>query len=198
MKEITVINSGGANLSSIKFALERLGRKIILTTDKETIKNSEKLILPGVGNAKYTMKLLNDLDLVNVIKNLTQPILGICLGMQLLFNYSEESDTNCLGIINQNVIKLPQAQNFPIPHMGWNSLVINNSSPLLEGIKNGDFCYFVHSYYVPKGANTLAYCEYSDKISAVIQKDNFFGCQFHPEKSSDVGSKILRNFLEAI
>lgn len=198
MKEIVVINSGGANLSSIKFALERLGRKIILTTDKEIIKNAQKLILPGVGNAKYTMKLLNDLDLVNVIKNLTQPVLGICLGMQLLFDYSQESDTTCLGIINQNVVKLPQLKNFPIPHMGWNSLVINKETPLLDGIKTGDYCYFVHSYYVPKGINTLAHCEYCDEISAVVQKDNFYGCQFHPEKSSDVGNKILRNFLEII
>lgn len=198
MKEIVVIDSGGANISSVKFALQRLGRKIILTTDKEIIKNAQKLILPGVGNAKYTMKLLNDLDLANVIRNLTQPVLGICLGMQLLFNYSQESETNCLGVINQDVIKLPQKKDFPIPHMGWNSLNIIKESPLLDGIKDGDFCYFVHSYYAPSGINTLAYCEYSDKISAVVQKDNFYGCQFHPEKSSDVGNKILRNFLEVI
>lgn len=198
MKEIVVIDSGGANISSVKFALQRLGRKIILTTDKEIIKNAQKLILPGVGNAKYTMKLLNDLDLANVIRNLTQPVLGICLGMQLLFNYSQESETNCLGVINQDVIKLPQKKDFPIPHMGWNSLNIIKESPLLDGIKDGDFCYFVHSYYAPSGINTLAYCEYSDKISAVVQKDNFYGCQFHPEKSSDIGNKILRNFLEVI
>ena len=198
MKEIVLINSGGANLSSIKFALERLGWKTILTADKEIIKNAQKLILPGVGNAQYAMKLLNELDLINLIKSLTQPVLGICLGMQLLFNHSEESNTDCLGIINQNVIKLPQSKNFPIPHMGWNSIVINNDNPLLDGIKDGDYCYFVHSYYAPKGINTLAHCEYSDSISAVVQKDNFYGCQFHPEKSSDVGNKILRNFLEAI
>ena len=193
--KVVIIDSGGANISSIIFALKKLNVEPIFTKDIKTINTADKIILPGVGTAQYAMEYLNKNNLINTIKNLKQPTLGICLGMQILFNKSEEGNTKCLEIINNEVKKFEKKQNFPIPHMGWNIVKKNKDSPLLKNIDDNYF-YFVHSYYAPIGEYTISTCLYSSNISAIVQKDNFYGCQFHPEKSGENGMKILKNFLE--
>jgi len=197
-QKIVIVDSGVANLASVVAALERLNVKAEVTDNAEKIKAATHVILPGVGSAVAAMAQLNAKKLVDVLRSLTQPVLGICLGMQLFFTHSDEGGgQDCLGIIRGNVKQLWAKQDMPVPHMGWNKIDIKNSDhPLLRGIEDGSFVYFVHSYAAPLGDYSLASCDYSESFAAIAEYKNFFGCQFHPERSGIVGQQILRNFLE--
>ncbi len=193
-----IVDTGCANLSSVKFAIERLGFKVIITDDIEQIKAADKVIFPGVGNAKHAMANITAKGLVSTLQSLTQPVLGFCLGMQLMTLSStegaKEKDVSCLGVIPTTVEPL-NAQNNRLPHMGWNTLTKVADHPVLDGININDYFYFVHSFAAPISEYTLATCEYGSEFSAIIGKDNFIGCQFHPERSGTLGSKIIENFL---
>jgi glutamine amidotransferase len=199
-----IVDTGCANLSSVKFAVERLGFAVTITDDIEKIKAADKVILPGVGNAKHAMANIVRKGLVETLQGLTQPVLGFCLGMQLMTESSTEglSDTDdgkvntidCLGMIPPKVEPL-DAQSNRLPHMGWNTLTSVCEHPVLKGINVDDYFYFVHSFAAPISEYTLASCIYGSEFSAIISKDNFIGCQFHPERSSALGSKIIKNFL---
>ena len=194
---ITIINSGGANISSIQFALERLGVVAKLSHDADTIKQSSHIILPGVGSAGSVMKRLKDYSLIEVIRSFTQPVLGICLGMQILFDCSEEGNSECLGLIPGKVFKITaNDKKLIVPHMGWNTLDIIESKPIMQDVPNGSYAYFIHSYAAPVGKYTVAIACYGENFSAVVQHNNFYGTQFHPERSSVIGSMILKNFLD--
>ena len=192
---IAIIDYNAGNVQSVLFAMERLGVDAILTDDHEQIKTAEKVIFPGVGEASTTMNYLVERGLDRVIQELRQPVLGICLGMQLLSEYSEENDTTCLGIIPQKV-KLFQPQNGEkVPHMGWNTLTIKEN-PVLTSNLEDEYAYFVHSYYMEVGPYTIATTNYTLPFSSAIRKDNYWATQFHPEKSGRVGEQILRSFLK--
>jgi glutamine amidotransferase len=191
-----IIPSCGSNLASLHFALERLGADVPMTEDPERIRAASHVILPGVGAAAPGMARLAAAGLVDVIPTLTQPVLGICLGMQLLFARSEEEDTRCLGVIDAEVRRLPPSPELPVPQMGWNQLEPTGPSHLLEGIPSGAYAYFVHSYAAPVGAYTSAVTVYGRPFSSVVEQGNFFGTQFHPERSSRAGAQILGNFLK--
>ncbi|MBP9078165.1 MAG: imidazole glycerol phosphate synthase subunit HisH [Haliscomenobacter sp.] len=191
---IAIIDYNAGNVQSVLFAMERLGVQAVLTADHETIRRADKVIFPGVGEASTTMAHLRQTGLDQLIKSLTQPVLGICLGMQLLCRHSEENDTPCLNIIPQEARRFQPVKGEKVPHMGWNSLKIRNNG-LLTPDQEGQYVYFVHSYYVEDGPFTTALSDYILPFSAAIQKDNFFATQFHPEKSGPVGEKILRQFL---
>ena len=193
---IAVVDSGGANIASVLQALGRLGAEPIFTHDAETIRNADHVILPGVGAAGNAMDVLNGHGLVEVIRNLQQPVLGICLGMQLLFESSEEDDATMLGIIPARLARLREREDLRVPHMGWNRIEPNGSDPLLAGIGERWF-YFVHSYAAPLGDWTLAAARHGEAFSAVVRRNNFCGAQFHPERSATAGATLLRNFLEA-
>ena len=193
---IAIIKYNAGNILSVQYALQRLGVIAVVTDDHTEINNAEKVIFPGVGNANSAMQSLREKRLDTVIKQLKQPVLGICVGMQLMCNYSEENNTECLGIIDLEVKKFssPETNAFKIPQMGWNTIQ-NFRSPLFEGVKENDFVYYVHSYYAGISSRTIATTDYIVSYSAVIQKDNFYGVQFHVEKSAEVGERILTNFL---
>lgn len=193
---IAVIDVTGNNLTSLGNALNRLGFNYQLTHDAIQIRNATHIILPGVGTARYGMESLHSHDLVHVIKSLTQPLLGICLGMQLLLDSSEEEDVNCLGLIPGKAQRLATKNQFPIPHMGWNQLQWCKDTPLQHGLNKYDYVYFVHSYALTAQEYALARCEYSESFTAIINKNNFWGMQFHPEKSAETGMRLLKNFLE--
>jgi len=193
---LAVIDYGAANLASVMFALERLEVQVNLTTDVEEISAADRVLFPGVGAAKSSMDSIQRLDLAGCIKSLKQPVMGICMGMQLLFQSSEEGDVDMLGIIDDQIKHFDKSETLSIPHMGWNTIDINNNIPLLNGLDEQSHFYFVHSYYAPLSDYTLASCDYANKFSAIIQKDNFYGCQFHPEKSGANGAKILENFIK--
>jgi glutamine amidotransferase len=193
-----IIPSCGSNLASLKFALERLGADAPLTEDPARIRAASHVILPGVGAAAPGMQRLAAAGLVDVIPTLTQPVLGICLGMQLLFASSEEEDTQCLGVIDAAVRRFPASPDHPVPQMGWNQLAPVGESALLAGVPAGAYAYFVHSYAAPPGDYTRALSTYGMPFSAVVERENFFGTQFHPERSSAVGAQILGNFLKII
>ncbi len=194
---ITIIDSGGANIASIQFALERLGVVAELSHDAEIIKKSSHIILPGVGSAGNAMKRLKDYSLTQVIRSLTQPVLGICLGMQILFDFSEEGNIACLGLMPGKVIRIANNdKKLIVPHMGWNTLKIIEDNLIMKGVLNGSYAYFIHSYAVPVGKYTSVMTCYSENFSAAVQHNNFYGTQFHPERSSVIGSIILKNFLE--
>ena len=194
-----IVDTGCANLSSVKFAVERLGYQVTITDDVDLIKQADKVIFPGVGSAKHAMANIKAKNLVSVLQGLTQPVLGFCLGMQLMTESSQETnedaDVPCLGLIPTKVEPL-KAQGNRLPHMGWNTLKSVSDHPIFSGITNGDYFYFVHSFAAPVSEYTIASCEYGSEFSAAIAKDNFIGCQFHPERSSALGSKIIQNFLE--
>jgi glutamine amidotransferase len=190
-----IIPSCGSNLASLQFALERLGADVPLTEDAERIRAASHVILPGVGAAAPGMERLAAAGLVDLIPTLTQPVLGICLGMQLLFASSEEDETRCLGVIDAQVRRFPASPDHPVPQMGWNELTPVGESPLLEGVPAGTYAYFVHSYAAPPGPYTRALTTYGVPFSAVVEQRNFFGAQFHPERSSRAGAHILGNFL---
>jgi glutamine amidotransferase len=190
-----IIPSCGSNLASLQFALDRLGADVPLTEDHDRIRSASHVILPGVGAAAPGMERLRAAGVADLIPTLTQPVLGICLGMQLLFERSEEDDTRCLGIIDAVVRRMPASPQLPVPEMGWNQLEPLAASPLLEGVPHGAYAYFVHSYAAPPGDYTLALTNYGQPFSSVVRQRNFFGTQFHPERSSRVGARILGNFL---
>ncbi|MBX5462841.1 MAG: imidazole glycerol phosphate synthase subunit HisH [Steroidobacteraceae bacterium] len=190
-----IIDSGGANLASLQFALERLNADARVTNDPSIVVNAPRVILPGVGSAADAMKRLRACGLADVLPNLTQPVLGICLGMQLLFTRSEEGATDCLGIIPGEVKRLTAEPGRPVPHMGWNQLTALRADPLLENIVENDYVYFVHSYAAPVSDVTLAATDYGTRVSAVVRRGNFWGTQFHPERSGAIGSRLLANFL---
>ena len=194
---IAIIDTGGANLSSVSNALDRLEREWVITTDAASIRAASHVILPGVGAAKDSMQRIRQADLVEVIRSLTQPTIGICLGMQLLFEFSEEGQTECLGIIPGQVTHIPRSPGLALPHMGWNQLQeCHGGSKLLKSIpKDKNWFYFVHSYRGEENQYTKATAEYGCRLTAMVEKDNFFGTQFHPEKSASAGEQILRNFL---
>ena len=189
---IAIIDYVAGNVKSVQNAVEKLGFETIITSDFEEIKNAEKVIFPGVGEASTAMKYLKNLKLDELIPTLKQPFLGICLGQQLLCNFSEEGNTKCLGIFDLNVKEFPATD--IVPHMGWNNLQ-KMSGDLFDGISAEDNLYFVHSYYCEIDENTTSECDYILPFSATLQKENFYGTQFHPEKSGAVGAKILENFL---
>lgn len=190
--KIGIIDYGAGNVQSILFALERLGFEGIVTNDWNTIKSADKVIFPGVGEASSTIKMLQESGLDVLIPTLKQPVLGICLGMQLMCKHSEEGNVNGLGIFDVNVIKF--SQKVKVPQMGWNT-IYNLRSSLFEGIKENEFMYLVHSFYAPLSENTIAITNYEQEYSTALQRDNFYGVQFHPEKSGTLGGQILMNFL---
>ena len=196
MTELAIIDSGGANIASVLFAFERLGVGAELTTDAATIQGAERVLLPGVGAAKDAMQRLRDTRLTDVIRDLEQPVLGICLGMQLLCDGSEEEDVECLGIVPGVARKLTVAENHPVPNMGWCATRKTGRHGLLEGIDDGSYFYYVHSYALPVSDQTLATAMHSSEFSAVIGAGNFVAAQFHPERSSANGARLLQNFLE--
>ena len=190
--KIAIIDYGAGNVQSVLFALERLGFEGNVTNDWITIKSADKVIFPGVGEASSAMKMLQESGLDVLIPTLKQPVLGICLGMQLMCKYSEEGNTNGLGIFDVNVVKF--SQEVKVPQMGWNT-IYNLKTILFEGIKENEFMYLVHSFYAPLSENTIATTNYELEYSTALQRDNFFGVQFHPEKSGVFGAQILKNFL---
>ena len=190
--KIAIIDYGAGNVQSVLFALERLGFVGIVTNDWITIKSADKVIFPGVGEASSAMKMLVDSGLNVLIPTLKQPVLGICLGMQLMCKHSEEGNTNGLGIFDVNVVKF--SQEVKVPQMGWNT-IYNLKSLLFTGIKENEFMYLVHSFYAPLSENTIATTNYELEYSTALQRDNFYGVQFHPEKSGVFGEQILKNFL---
>ena len=193
---IAIIDSGGANIASVQFALERLGAESVLTKDVKIIQSADKVLLPGVGAAPIAMQNLGEYELIDCIRGLTQPVMGICLGMQLLFAVSPEGNTPLLGIFDADCETFTPAQGRSVPHMGWNRLSKQQDHPLLAGVDEGAHVYFVHSYFAPVTAQTIATTNYGDDFTAIVAENNFMGCQFHPEKSGLVGAQILRNFLE--
>ncbi|CEA15573.1 MAG TPA: imidazole glycerol phosphate synthase subunit HisH [Fermentimonas caenicola] len=190
---VAIIKYNAGNIASVKNAVERLGFDCVITDDINKIQNANKVIFPGVGEAKSAMNHLTNNGLSGCIKSLLQPTLGICLGLQLLCQYSEEGDTECLKIFETSVKKFPADD--IVPHMGWNNISIN-TEPLFKGLNKDDAVYFLHSYYAGICEQTIATCNYILPFSAAMRKDNFYATQFHPEKSGDVGELILKNFLE--
>ncbi len=195
MREVAIIDSGGANLASLQFALERLGARAHVTGDAAQIAGAPRVILPGVGCARDAMQRLRALQLAERLPRLEQPVLGICLGMQLLYRLSAEGATPCLGVLPGSVERLASKPGLPVPHMGWNQLELHSPDPLLEGVETGQYVYFVHSYAAPVSATTLATTRYGIEVAAVVRRRNFWGTQFHPERSGRTGAAILANFL---
>jgi glutamine amidotransferase len=194
--EAVVIDSGGANLASLQFAFERLGAHTRVSSDPREIAGAERVVLPGVGSAADAMQRLRRSGIADVLPALRQPVLGICLGMQLLFERSAEGPTDCLGLLPGTVRRLEGTPERPVPHMGWNRLARSREDPLLEGIGAGAYFYFVHSYAVPECELTLARVEYGESLSAVVRRGNLWGTQFHPERSAAAGARLLGNFLQ--
>jgi glutamine amidotransferase len=193
--KVAIIDSGGANIASLLIAFQRLQTEATLTSDADFIRNAERVVLPGVGAVKDAMARLTEAGLIDVIRGLKQPVLGICLGMQLLCEGSEEENVECLGLIPGAVRKLPPGPNHPVPNMGWCSTRFTAEHPALAGIDDGSYFYFLHSYALPVTANTLATATHVDEFSAVVAHENFVAAQFHPERSSAAGARLLQNFL---
>lgn len=191
---IAIIKYNAGNITSVKNAVERIGFECVVTDDEQQITSAEKVIFPGVGEASSAMKHLKERGLDKFITSLKQPVLGICLGQQLMCKFSEEGNTDCLSIFDVNVKKFP-ARNI-VPHMGWNNLQVKSKSPLFQNILEQEDVYFVHSYYCELSQHTIAECDYILPFSAAMQKNNFYATQFHPEKSASVGEQILKNFLQ--
>jgi glutamine amidotransferase len=192
---IAIIDSGGANIASLLFAFERLGVTASLTTDADTIRAADRVLLPGVGAARDSMERLRAAGLIDVIRRLEQPVLGICLGMQLLADASEEDDTDCLGLIPAVAKRFEATPEDPVPNMGWCPVRHDGSDAALDGIADGDWFYFLHSYALPLGDYTIARAEHGTEFSAIVRHDNFVAAQFHPERSAAAGARLLRNFV---
>ena len=195
---ITIIKYNAGNIRSVLYALERIGYSATVTDNADEIRKSDKVIFPGVGEASTAMNYLKDRKLDKLICSLTQPVLGICLGMQLMCKYSEENDTECLGIFNEVVRKFdpkPHKSGLKVPQIGWNS-IYELKTGLFKNIEEDSYCYFVHGYYAAKGEHTIATTDYAQPYSSALYKNNFYGVQFHPEKSASTGETILKNFLE--
>ncbi len=193
---LTIIKYNAGNIQSVLYALERIGMEATVTDDVELIQKADKVIFPGVGEASTAMNYLKERKLDAVIKNLEQPVLGICLGMQLMCRYSEENDTQCLGIFDEDVKHFapPAGDNSKVPQIGWNN-IYNLKSGLFTGLPQDSYCYFVHGYYAALGQHTIATANYTLPYSAALHKNNFYGVQFHPEKSAAAGEQILKNFI---
>ena len=192
--EIAIIKYNAGNVASVMYALDRIGQKYQLTDDPEQIQKADKVIFPGVGEASTAMAYLKEKGLDTLIKGLKQPVLATCIGMQLLCKHSEEGDTTCIGVFDVEVKKFI-SQELKIPHVGWNSIDKKGDNPLMQGLKEEEFVYFVHSFYAPVNAYTTAVCVYEQPFSAMLQKDNFYAAQFHAEISGKAGEQILKNFL---
>ena len=193
--DIVIIKYNAGNIQSVLYALERIGKTALVSDDHDTIRNADKVIFPGVGEASSAMRYLKERKLDTLIAGLTQPVLGICLGMQLMCRHSEENDTDCLGIFDEPVKKFDAGDSgLKIPQIGWNK-VDHTSSALFDGITEGSFFYFVHSYYAALGPHTAGQADYILPYSAALQRDNFYGVQFHPEKSAIAGEQLLNNFI---
>src|SRR5574338_46289 len=193
--KLAIIKYNAGNIQSVLNALERLGVNAEVTDDAEKIRSADKVILPGVGEASSAMRSLKENDLDKIIKALKQPVLGICVGMQLLCEHSEENDTGCLNIVPVKVKRFSSALKLKVPQVGWNT-IFNLQSPLFKNIPDKSYIYNVHSYYAEDSQYTIAKCDYGLEYAAAIKKDNFYGVQFHTEKSAEVGDKIIKNFLE--
>ncbi len=193
---VVIIDSGGANIASLQAALNRLGAESRVTADAEVIRRAPRVLLPGVGSAHDAMSRLRMAGLDRLIPQLKQPLLGICLGMQLLYERSEEGPANCLGVIPGNIGKLRSAPGKPVPHMGWNQMTQVHTDPLLDGVSSLDYVYFVHSFAAPTSGATVAITDYGTAFTSVVRRENFCGTQFHPERSGVVGARILANFLK--
>lgn len=193
--EVAVVRLGVGNTASMVFALERAGARVVLTDEASVIEDAERVVLPGVAAAGHAMARMRVLGLVETLKSFERPLLGVCLGQQLLYEDSEEDDTIGLARIEGRVRRIPGTPEMPVPHMGWNRLTIRSDDPLLEGVPNGAHAYFAHSFICPTGADTLASTDYGGAFSAVVRRGQAWGCQFHPERSSTVGARVLRNFL---
>lgn len=195
--KVAIIKYNAGNIYSVYCAVTRLGAEAVITDDVEEIKSADKVIFPGVGEARAAMEYLNEKGLSDVIRGLKQPVLGICIGMQLLCKHSEEGDVDCLGIFDVPVVRFqPSDKNLKVPQVGWNQITDHAGNPLYEGVKEGDYVYYVHSYHVPVCPWTIAQTEYVNTYSASLHKDNFWATQFHPEKSGSVGEMIIANFLK--
>jgi len=194
--KVVLVDAGGSNIGSVRYALQRLGVEAELTGDATTIRAADRVILPGVGAAAVCMARLRQLDLVDVLRTLDKPLLGVCVGVQLLFAHSEEDDTLCLGLLPGRVRKLPAAPGIRVPHMGWNTLQRRRGGSLVEGIADGDHAYFVHSYAAAVDDDCLCSSEHGQRFAAVVQRGNVAGAQFHPERSGAVGARLLKNFIE--
>ncbi len=200
-QKVVIIDTGCANVSSVKFAIQRLGYDVVVSRDPDLVLSADKLFLPGVGTASEAMRNLEERGLIELVKQIKKPVLGICLGMQLLGRLSEEKtqasteEVPCLGLCDGDV-RLMDTGDLPLPHMGWNTLVASAGHPLFKDIEQGEYFYFVHSYAMPVGEYTIAECDYGNAFTAAVQSGNFYGVQFHPERSSKAGSKLIQNFLE--
>jgi glutamine amidotransferase len=193
---LALIDAGGANIGSVRYALGRLGVEAELTTDAQVIRSADRVILPGVGAAAQVMGRLRELQLVDTIKTLQAPLLGVCVGMQVLFEHSEEDDTPCLGLLAGKVAKLPLSEGIRVPHMGWNTLTPRREASLTRGIGAQDQAYFVHSYAAPVSQDCLSATTHGQTFAAIVQRGAVAGAQFHPERSAAVGARLLQNFIE--
>ena len=193
---VALVDAGGANIGSVRYALQRLGVEAELTADARVIAAADRVILPGVSTAVTVMGRLHEQGLVATLRQLEAPLLGVCVGMQLLFEHSEEGDTPCLGLLPGKVAKLPASARIRVPHMGWNTLQPLRASSLMQGIEAGEHAYFVHSYAAPVTEDCLSSSEHGVPFAAVVQRGRVAGAQFHPERSSTVGARLLRNFIE--
>lgn len=193
--KIVIIDYGAGNVKSVQFALERLGYEAICSNQVQEIQEADKVIFPGVGEAQSAMEEIRKFGLDTIIPKLTQPVLGICLGMQLMCQHSEENDTDCLGIFPIDV-KLFKVD-LKVPHIGWNQIV-DLKGHLFDEVQESSYVYYVHSYYIPENKYSIGNTEYGIRYSGAIRKDNFYACQFHPEKSGDIGEQILKNFIKAV
>lgn len=191
--KLVIIKYNAGNIRSVLFALERIGVQAVVSDDQQIIKSADKVIFPGVGEASTAMAYLKERGLDKTIASLTQPVLGICLGMQLLCTYSEENDTQCIGIFNQQVKKFSGKEK--VPQIGWNN-IYNLKSPLFRNIPENAYMYFVHGYYAEQGQDTVSTTDYITNYSSALQKNNFYAVQFHPEKSGDQGQQIIENFIQ--
>jgi imidazole glycerol-phosphate synthase subunit HisH len=195
---LAIIKYNAGNIQSVLYALERIGREAIVTDDPAQIRAADKVIFPGVGEASTAMDYLRERGLDKLIRDLKQPVLGICLGMQLMCSYSEENDTDCLGIFDERVRKfVPGEGSEKVPQIGWNN-IYGLKTPLFGGVADGSYCYFVHGYYAALGEHTIARTDYVQPYSSGLHRDNFYGVQFHPEKSAEAGEKILQNFIDHV
>ncbi|WP_426037277.1 imidazole glycerol phosphate synthase subunit HisH [Brevundimonas sp. DC300-4] len=194
---IAIVHLGAGNTASVQFALERLGAEVVVTSDAAVIAEAERVVLPGVGAAGYAMERMGALGLTDIIKRFERPLLGLCLGQQLLFAESEENGgATMLGFIPGRVTRMPVRDDLPVPHMGWSQLHGLADDPILQDVREGDYAYFVHSYVCPDTDATIACADYGAEVPAMVRQGNRWGCQFHPERSAKAGAQILRNFLE--
>jgi len=196
---LAIVKYNAGNIRSVLYALERIGKEAIVTDDAAELRRADKVIFPGVGEASSAMKYLREKELDKILLNLEQPVLGICLGLQLMCRYSEENDTDCLGIFNEEVklFKPTKDAKLKVPQIGWNN-IHDLKTKLFENVPENSFCYFVHGYYAGEGTETIATADYGVSYSAGLSKNNFYGVQFHPEKSAQAGEQILRNFIEKV